>query len=270
VGATRRRHESRVEFSVDHRVTRPKNRWTPGPPNHPRQTNCLSEGPGLSRPLPLLVELQEARVQMLDPAGVEPNSDQPVSGACHDDASAAPGNAMPRRPDRVRGDDRSPMSNSGGSSKVVDGGNGHLCVATGARQRGATSCRAVTGATGYPGRLRHRAAVPRVPGRLPDLAWTGRPAEHAPQRLGGGRPAGGWYARATRPQRRAAPGHRAARNSPRSSPTCSFRRRLNSSAPTPRSLDGSAPPCFEWPHRSAVGHVGAPGVGLPGLVTAEC
>lgn len=205
-------------------------------------------------------------MQMLDPAGVEPNSDQPVSGACHDDASAAPGNAMPRRPDRVRGDDRSPMSNSGGSSKVVDGGNGHLCVATGARQRGATSCRAVTGATGYPGRLRHRAAVPRVPGRLPDLAWTGRPAEHAPQRLGGGRPAGGWYARATRPQRRAAPGHRAARNSPRSSPTCSFRRRPNSSAPTPRSLDGSAPPCFEWPHRSAVGHVGAPGVGLPGLV----
>lgn len=47
-------------------------------------------------------------MQMLDPAGVEPNSDQPVSGACHDDASAAPRKAMPRRPDRVGGDDPVP------------------------------------------------------------------------------------------------------------------------------------------------------------------
>ena len=47
-------------------------------------------------------------MQMLDPAGVEPNSDQPVSGAGHDDASAAPRKAMPRRPDRVGGDDPVP------------------------------------------------------------------------------------------------------------------------------------------------------------------
>ena len=205
-------------------------------------------------------------MQMLDPAGVEPNSDQPVSGACHDDASAAPRKAMPRRPDRVSGDD-----------PVPDVELGWLIEGRRRRQRSplccdrspAARCDVLPGGHGCNG-------VPRAasaPGGGAPRSWPAsgprvdRTARGACAATAGWRTTGGRLVRASN-----TPAATSSTRAPSSAKLIPIQPHVLIPSPPqllstdPRSLDGSAPPRFEWPHVSADGHVGAPGVGPRGRV----
>src|SRR5215204_4519968 len=67
---------------------------------------------------PILLVPEAGGMDMLDPAGVEADRNQPIRCAGDDDARAAAGPPVQPRA-------RSPTSNSGGSSNVVEGGTEH-------------------------------------------------------------------------------------------------------------------------------------------------
>jgi hypothetical protein len=67
-----------------------------------------------------MVKPQLVRMYVFDMADVEPHRDEPVRGACDNDASAAAwDSSVQHRADRSVLTTRSPTSNSDGSSNVV-------------------------------------------------------------------------------------------------------------------------------------------------------